>query len=395
MKRPFYYMLACFWCLLLGAGLWLRQPQITTPSAFTGNGYGGPIHMNMALTREGTISSIEITEHHETIPYISQLGNFLHQFIGRSRQSPLILGRDIDAISGATITSQAITKAVRKKRSNILNINPEQETPDAIDLKHIFIPLCLTLAAIMAFVFRYNPLRWAILIGATVYFGIINHTMLSIIQITESVLGHIPSFTQNTLGWMLLGIAFISAVLIGRIYCGNLCPFASIQEILFQLKVHHETPSIITPAIDKNSRIIKYVLLLTITGLAFYLNSSAVANIEPFVTLFAGHGGKLAWSLLALMLVLAVFNFRFWCKYLCPVGALTSLVAVFSFFKIRSTRACTSCGTCTRICPTQAITLDKKGIPAIDTAECIACAKCLRTCPAKALKIQGPSHEQA
>jgi ferredoxin-type protein NapH len=89
------------------------------------------------------------------------------------------------------------------------------------------------------------------------------------------------------------------------------------------------------------------------------------------------------------MLIMAVFDFRFWCKYLCPVGALSSLCAAFSIFKIVPTKACTHCGQCQKACPVKAIAADSKGIPAIDPQECIVCGKCLRACPANALTIKG------
>jgi polyferredoxin len=131
-----------------------------------------------------------------------------------------------------------------------------------------------------------------------------------------------------------------------------------------------------------------------ITGLCFILGNASAANIEPFITLFAGHGSKLAWSLLTLMLIMAVFNFRFWCKYLCPVGALTGLAATFSLNKIRPNTTCTACGTCSKICPTQAISIDPQGAPVIDPAECISCTKCLRACPVNALTFGCHGHEK-
>ncbi|MFH0754351.1 MAG: FMN-binding protein [Candidatus Omnitrophota bacterium] len=394
MKFRLYLILILSWCLIFMGGLFINRTTLENPRAFTGNGYGGPIQMHMAMSDTGTITFVDVKQHHETSSYISHLEAFLKQFSGRPTQNPLILGKDIDAISGATITSKAITDAVRQKRDSIMKIKNPQQTA-SFQLSRIIIPLFLTLTAIAAFALRHNPLRWAVLLGGMVYFGIIHHSMLSILQITQAGLGFSPGFTENTFWWMLLGISFLSALFIGRIYCGYLCPFAAIQEILFFLKIRRSTTApVITPAIDQQSRIIKYILLFLIMGLALLFNSSAAGNIEPFITLFSGHGSKLAWVFLALMLSLAVFSFRFWCQYLCPVGALTGLASIFSLYKIKPNSACTACGTCTKVCPTQAITPDAEHIPQIDTAECIACAKCLRACPAHALHIQGPGHVQ-
>jgi polyferredoxin len=200
---------------------------------------------------------------------------------------------------------------------------------------------------------------------------------------------------QNPLGLAILLLTLISALIVGRIYCGSLCPFASVQEILHQLMRHkHPLTEHITPHVDQKARVIKYVLLLLVTALCLVIGNASAANIEPFITLFAGHGSKLAWSLLALMLIMAVFNFRFWCKYLCPVGALTSLTAAFAVNRIRPTTKCSACGTCGKICPTQAITINAKGTPSVNAAECIVCAKCLRACPEDALTFGCRCHEK-
>jgi polyferredoxin len=259
----------------------------------------------------------------------------------------------------------------------------------------VVIPTALFLLATFALFARHPALRWAALAGGFVYFGIITHTMLSIIQITQTGLNHTPHFDLNPLGLVLLTLTFISAIVVGRIYCGSLCPFALIQEILFYLKPHkHPLTEHVDPLTDRTIRLTKYALLFMITGLCFILGNASAANIEPFITLFAGHGSKLAWSLLTLMLIMAVFNFRFWCKYLCPVGALTGLAATFSLNKIRPNTTCTACGTCSKICPTQAISIDPQGAPVIDPAECISCTKCLRACPVNALTFGCHGHEK-
>ena len=390
MKKEIYIILSLLFIFLLTWGVLHNKPQPPASSSLIAQGYGGPIQMNMTVSPQGTITTLTIIHHNETSSFIGKLNDFLQQFIGRTHRDNFVLGKDIDAISGATITSAAITDAIRSK----MNASTAPiETP--FPLRRIIISLGLFLIAAIAFIRRHNALRWAVLAGGFVYFGIISHTMLSIIQIVQAGLGHIPAFMSNPLWWLLLILTAVSTIFIGRIYCGSLCPFAIIQEILFYLKPHkHPLTEHIDPKIDRNIRLSKYVLLFVITGTCLVLGSAAAANIEPFVTLFAGHGSKLAFALLTFMLIMAVFNFRFWCKYLCPVGALTSLLAAFSFHKIRPTSACTACGTCSRACPTQAISTNAQGIPSVDAAECIACAKCLNACPENALTFGRCCHEK-
>lgn len=390
MKHIPYFALTALFLGLMAWGIHHNRALPVSTTSFTAQGYGGPIVMDMTLSTQGKITDLKILKHNETASYVSRFDDFLKQFIGRTRKDPFVLGKDIDAITGATISSAAITTAVQKKMS------PAPSCPFTPSIKAPLI-ICLTLflIAIIALIKRNNALRWAALAGGFVYFGIITHTMLSIVQIVQIGLGHPPSFTQNPLAWILLLLVLLSTLIIGRIYCGSLCPFAIIQEVLYQLTPHkHPLKEHISPNIDEKARLTKYILLFVITALCLVLGNAAAANIEPFVTLFAGHGTKLAFSLLILMLIMSVFNFRFWCKYLCPVGALTGLGAAFSLNQIRVSGKCTACGNCSHICPVQAITPDEKGLPVIDPKECIGCAKCLRACPANALTFGCACHEK-
>jgi NAD-dependent dihydropyrimidine dehydrogenase PreA subunit len=381
MKQAHYLLLAIFFILLLAWGINHNKPQPAAPASLMAEGYGGPIEMSLAVSSEGTITALKALKHNETSSYISRLNDFLRQFIGRTRQDPFVLGKDIDAISGATITSTSITTAVRERMNS-----PAPDDKSPISWTPAVISLLLFLCATIAFLRHNNAMRWASLIGGSVYFGIITHTMLSIIQAAQAVIGHTPAFTSNPLWWALIALTFLSTILVGRVYCGSLCPFAAVQEILFQLTPHkHPLKEHVTPNIDQKTRLIKYALIFVIIFICLMAGNTAAANIEPFITLFTGYGSKLALALLALMLIMAVFNFRFWCKYLCPVGALTSLAAAFSINRISPTKKCTACGTCSKICPTQAISTNADGIPCVDTAECIVCAKCLRACPENAL----------
>ena len=97
-------------------------------------------------------------------------------------------------------------------------------------------------------------------------------------------------------------------------------------------------------------------------------NANAAA-IEPFITFFTQKATNLGWLLLALTLVMAVFNFRFWCKYLCPVGALTGLLSQRSFVKIELGETCGGCQICDKICPVEAIHMNLSKQPVIDYPE--------------------------
>lgn len=85
------------------------------------------------------------------------------------------------------------------------------------------------------------------------------------------------------------------------------------------------------------------------------------------------------------VLALSLKTKRFWCRYLCPAGALMALASLRpALFKRRVSDACTSCGRCTKACPMDAIADDPHRT---DFTECIVCRSCVKACPEDAIRF--------
>ncbi len=397
MKRSVYLWLTIGFIILYTFGFAWRHPHAVPLPVNAALGYGGPLEIGLTATAQGEITEVKVIRHNETPSYITGLPGFLRQFTGRTVHSPLKLGKDIDAMSGATVTSRAVLLAVKKDLFGKMNLPaPSDDGAGALPWAQVLVPVFLWLLAVTALLRRDNALRWAAMAGGFVYFGVITHTMLSIVQVVQAGTWHIPGFRDNPLWWLVIATGLAGGLLFGRVYCGSLCPFALVQELLHLLiRRKRRAAAAVSPGLDRHARLIKYALLFLITGLCFALGNAAAANMEPFITLFSGHGSKVAWFLLALMLIMGIFNFRFWCTCLCPVGALTSLIAVFSVNRIVPAKTCTACDACVNACPAAAIAKDAGGHPVVDMAECITCAKCLRACPVNALQLKRGPDEKA
>ena len=91
----------------------------------------------------------------------------------------------------------------------------------------------------------------------------------------------------------------------------------------------------------------------------------------------------------ALLVIASVFVQNFWCRYLCPYGALMGLAALASPLRIRrETSQCIDCGKCAKACPS-ALPVDK--LVTIQSAECTGCLECVASCPAAgALMMAAP-----
>jgi polyferredoxin len=190
---------------------------------------------------------------------------------------------------------------------------------------------------------------------------------------------------------MFLLIAFVAVSwMFRKSFCGWLCPVGTVSEYLWRLgrRIFRRNFRLPRP-LDVALRSLKYILL----GLFLYaVASMSVPAIRAFLEgpygvvadvkmlnffRFLGLTGGIVLVLLAIA-SLAVQNF--WCRYLCPYGALMGLASVASPLRIRrDTSACIDCGKCAKACPS-ALPVDR--LITIRSAECTGCLECVVECPA-------------
>ena len=187
---------------------------------------------------------------------------------------------------------------------------------------------------------------------------------------------------------LILGV-FLMTVVWGRFFCGFICSFGAMQDLLnsigklipFKIKVPEKA--------DKWLKLLKYAVLafvavgvwgFSVTGdtvwspwavFGIYSSLSGWSSLKYFLTL----GG----ALLLLIIIGSLFIERFFCRYLCPLGALFSLVSRFRIYSLnRKPEKCGNCKLCTSKC--------SMGVPLykydeVRSGECINCMKCTSVCP--------------
>ena len=186
------------------------------------------------------------------------------------------------------------------------------------------------------------------------------------------------------LNLVLLGVLLIVSLFFGRAFCAWACPLGTVQEGLSWL-VSRLTKGRLTgrrtlPAwLDRPLRFVKVGVLAAVVW------ASATAVVPPLIpfcpyrTLFTLNlGALLGWSVIAGLVVSSVAVDRFWCRYLCPLGALLAPTNRVSLWRIRFGREqCIACGRCDRACP---VDLDVPQEVERGT-ECIRCMACVQACP--------------
>lgn len=210
------------------------------------------------------------------------------------------------------------------------------------------------------------------------------------------------SGTEKRFPFYVLGSMMLFGVICGRLLCGFVCPFGFIQDLLHKIPVKKIK---LPKKLDKALRFVKYaVLLIFVILLPLLLNDKYGLSspyfcklICPAGTLEGGipllltneglrsmAGFLFGWktALLVLILIACIFIHRFFCKYLCPLGAFYALFNKFSLYRLNLDREkCINCKKCETVCPMNVdVTIN------INSAECIRCGKCKAVCPTLAIK---------
>ena len=141
--------------------------------------------------------------------------------------------------------------------------------------------------------------------------------------------------------------------------------------------------------IDYPLRSLKYLLLgffvysifflMTLTSIKFFLDSpyNIVADLKMYF--FFADISRFALIIIGSLVLLSVFIKNFWCRFLCPYGALLGLLSFLSPNKIkRNPVSCIDCGLCNKACPSN-IKVDK--VKTVLSDECTTCMSCVDACP--------------
>lgn len=188
---------------------------------------------------------------------------------------------------------------------------------------------------------------------------------------------------------------FIAALLIGLLlrkgFCGWICPVGFASNLAESFSRRFKL--LLTPPawIDYPLLTIKYLLLIFFSYLIlvkmdieaieqFNLSKYNLVVDTKMLFFFLAPSTLSLWILIFLAAISFVLR-NFWCRYLCPYGALLGILALFSPLRVqRREENCIDCNKCDRICP-GGIRVSQREI--VRTPECIGCGECVSVCPAK------------
>lgn len=183
------------------------------------------------------------------------------------------------------------------------------------------------------------------------------------------VVNVISGASSPTFGVLVICTVIALAAVVGRTFCGNICPVGSLQELAYAVPARK-----ITIRQTHALEIIRLVVfVVTVFAAVFLIDLMAYTGLYDLFSLALTAG-----SLVALCLILlSVFVYRPVCRVLCPFGLLFSLTAEFSIFRLKRTGACRNCKKCEIACPARTAGKDDP------KRECYLCGRCTGACPAE------------
>lgn len=209
--------------------------------------------------------------------------------------------------------------------------------------------------------------------------------------------GEIPAL--HPAGMFLL-LAFLAMSWIFRkSFCGWLCPIGAISEYLWRLGRQTFGRNFRLPRkLDIALRSLKYLLLalflyavgsMTVPAIHAFLEGPYGLVDDVKMLNFFRYIGVTGGIVMGVLAIASVFVQNFWCRYLCPYGALMGLTALASPLRIRRDASlCIDCGKCAKACPS---VLPVDQLVTIASAECTGCMQCVASCPAAgALYLSAP-----
>jgi len=298
------------------------------------DGYGGPLQVAVRTDKEGTILDLRVVSHKETRAFFKRVEStrFLEKFLKKNFSDQLVPGGDIDTVTGATYTVQALAEAVRQGSRAVAGeqLGLELTSPDPVKVQFGVPEGLLVLLYLAGFAgqrpgFRHKKaLRWIMLITGLFFLGFWYDIPLTLSRINSFLLGYWPEW-QTHLYWYLLvgGILFIFTVDNKNGYCAWFCPFGAAQDCMGAIGgAEWNLPRRFRRFLLWTQRVLAWSAIAA----ALIFRNPGVSSYEVFGTLFSFTGSTILFALLAIILLVSLFVKRPWCRFLCPLGPVFGLI---------------------------------------------------------------------
>lgn len=382
----------------LGSGSSVQEPsQPLTEgpkSVFTAayapdvTGYGGPLDLLMSVDGQERITALAMHRHNETPEYLEELDRFLAGF--RGKEAPLIeygqpeKPNGVNAMTGATVTGMAVVESVKRtglalrqhrlEASSAASGEASQGTPgtgieggtsqsqtgeSASPWLHwkVWVIGAFGLLGVALYFVGTSLLRQVFLWGVVAVLGFWLNAQVTLSESLRLLGSSVPWGNVP----LLVGLCtlLLGLLLAGPVFCGYLCPFGALQELLSQWGLRWRA----TLATERRLRRVKYLVAVVALAGSVAVGVDRAFLFDPLTYAFSLHWDVLAVAMLLLLLAGSLVWFRPWCRYLCPLGALCSLGETIA--------------AASRLAPKRKFSRCHLGVQEGHDMDCIRCNRCV------------------
>ena len=362
-------------------------------------GFGGKMNLAIYVDTTGKLINFHIIRSNETPAYLKLLNQWRDSLNEHQLFQPQPFA-DVHAVTGATVSSEAVLSALqssgRRFATQVLSqaLEPSVEgkayranyLPDAHQPRQRRVStggIYLISAFVLTLIVIYRGGFWsrlAVLALNLVVGGIVLNAQYSSEQIATILSLHTPAAGLTGAFLLVIGIPLL-IIFFGNIYCGYICPFGAAQELLSYIVPERFKQPVATERMRKAS-FFKYVVLFVLIIVFFVSRNRTTLAADPLIEIFNLQSFDFAqdrFSIydfqlanvnrqLSILLIVtigltgSVFYARFWCRYLCPVGAFLSLLSNVAILK--------------RYLPAKRFGKCEFGLSAKDQIDCLCCDRC-------------------
>ncbi len=303
----------------------LGQVICSSPYADSIIGYAGPTPVLIGIASCDTIVGVTLLANDESPGYIRKIQkkDFFTRWNGMSVKAAL--NADVDVVSGATYSTDAIIQNVRVRLSKYATVQPEALPFDWASFSKLIASFCVLAVALVSFFFTAKMKRFRIplLVSSILVLGFWGGTFMSAALLYGWLVNGIPWMAKVLLVFIFL-LAFVLPLFTNKsFYCTIVCPYGACQELAGKIYSKKVTlPS-------KMMRLLKWVRpigLGVIAAILLFGVSVDLTDVEPFSAFTYQTASAVVLVMAIFFLLVSVVIPKPWCNYFCPTGQLLELM---------------------------------------------------------------------